>query len=77
MVDQQPNAKFEHVYAIVRIDTDMLSSQSLDNAFTIVKALRKREDADKEIDRLNSVNAGKSCSYFVQLCRLEKQTQGT
>jgi hypothetical protein len=55
----------------------MLSSQSLDNAFTIVKALRKREDADKEIDRLNSVNAGKSCSYFVQLCRLEKQTQGT
>ena len=75
MVDEKPNAKFEHVFAVVRIDTDLLSGQSLDNAFTIVKALRKREDADREVERLNDVNADKSCNYFVQLCRLEKQTQ--
>jgi len=61
----KPNSKYPHVYAIVRLDSEM----RLENSATVVKVLRSRVLAEAEASRLRKVNAGKHCMYAVQITR--------
>jgi hypothetical protein len=58
----KPNAKYPHVYAIVRID----SFQPVQNCATVVKVMAARDQAEQEAARLRDVNEYKECTYVVQ-----------
>ena len=68
MVDR-PHSKFKHVYAVVRIDTPV-STTDPENSFAVVKVLSSKTDADAEVNRLNSVNATKRCLYVSRITRM-------
>jgi len=63
-----PNLRYRHAYAIVRIDLPV--SETPENSFTVVKVFFSEPDAEKEVARLNDVNADKSCVYKLQVTRL-------
>jgi hypothetical protein len=68
-----PNIKYDHVYAIVRIDKQTFSGSVPDKNFIVIKkVVRSREEAEQEVQRLNNLNAGKGCEYFYQITRLER-----
>lgn len=56
-----------HVWAIVRHDSEMTEPE---HQFTVKEVVHDPELARLEAERLNRVNAGKPCRYFVQLTRL-------
>ncbi len=62
---ETPHAKYPHVYAIVRVDSNM----NLENCATGVKVLASREQAEEEVARLKEVNKGKHCTYTLQITR--------
>lgn len=57
----------EQVFAIVRVDADMLEPE---NQFTVTKVVRSESFAASEAARLNALNASKGARYFVQVTRL-------
>jgi hypothetical protein len=61
----KPHSKYTHVYAIVRLDSDM----SPENCATVVKILPTPDQAQTEVARLRKVNRGKKCTYSVQTTR--------
>ena len=65
----KPNLRYRHVYAVVRIDAP-LSETSPENNISVVKVFASEPDAEKEVARLNEVNADKSCVYTLQTTRL-------
>ncbi|MCL4871425.1 MAG: hypothetical protein KJ063_20895 [Anaerolineae bacterium] len=60
----------EKVYAIIRVDLFQGESVQLRNKITVKKVVRDREVAEKEVDRLNRLQAGKDVEYFWQMSRL-------
>lgn len=66
------NTSMRHVYAIIRSD-DFLTDSEISNRVTIIRIVWTRERAEKEVTRLNQVNADKECHYFWQLTRLESE----
>lgn len=60
------HSKFTHVYAIVRLDSDM----SLENCATVVKIVPTLDQAETEAARLRAVNKGEECIYSIQTTRL-------
>ena len=76
MGTEAPNAKYDHVYAIIRLD-EFLSGTAPDrNLVTVKKVVRSREEAEREVHRLNQLNADKGCQYFYQITRLERESVG-
>jgi hypothetical protein len=74
MATECPNVKYDHVYAIIRLDKDGSGCARPDrNLVTITKVLRSKEDAEREAKRLNTLNADKGCEYYCQVTRLERQ----
>ena len=65
----KPNRQYRHAYAVVRIDRPV-SETSPENSISIVKAFLSENDAEKEMARLNDVNADKSCGYVLKITRL-------
>jgi hypothetical protein len=68
----KPNPRYDHVYAIVRVDTNAAADVPLDLKITVKKVVADSSVAAAEIKRLNELNAGKGCYYFSQITRLEK-----
>jgi hypothetical protein len=69
-----PNAKYDHVYAIIRLDEAALSGAMPDRNLVVVKkVVRSKEEAEREVHRLNRLNADKKCQYFYQITRLERE----
>jgi hypothetical protein len=68
----QTNHRFDHAYAVVRVDTFAGPEVAWENKVTIKEILWSDEDARREVERLNQINAGKGCCYFWQVTRLEK-----
>jgi hypothetical protein len=69
-----PNAKYEHVYAILRADEGLPAGATLVKDLVMVKVVvRSREEAEREVARLNRLNAGKGCEYFYQVTRLQRE----
>jgi hypothetical protein len=60
----KPHLKFEHGYAIVRIDHP-INRDVPENSVSVLKVYKSEEEAGKEVSRLQSVNKGKACNYFV------------
>ena len=74
MVPEIPNAKYDHIYAIIRLERDVITGGLLDrNLVTIKKLVRSREIAEQEVDRLNKLNSDKGCDYYFQITRLERE----
>jgi hypothetical protein len=65
--------RFDHVYAIVRVD-GFYSGLDVppDHCITVKKIVLDADTAEAEVKRLNVLNAGKNCHYFFQLTRVEK-----
>src|SRR5947209_12503057 len=75
-----PNASFDHGYAIIRLEIDWPKDADIDpHIVTVKKVVRSQEAAEREVERLNKLNAGKGCLYFWEITRLERthQTQAT
>jgi urease accessory protein UreE len=64
------NAKFNHVFAIIRLDT-FQEGASVEEKMTIPKVVLTQETAEKEVERLNELNGSKGAFYFWQMTRLE------
>jgi hypothetical protein len=68
----QPHSKFKHVYPIVRIDMPFNKTDPT-NTVMVVTVLTSQTDAEKEVSRLNQINADNSCVYFYCTSRLIEQ----
>jgi hypothetical protein len=69
VVLDKPPSKFQHVYAVVRIDTPFDESHP-ENSVAVVKVARSEEAAVGEVSRSNKINAGKNCVYIACVSRL-------
>jgi hypothetical protein len=68
-----PNQTFDHAFAIIRVDTDSVSSDP-SQSISAVKVLWNQDAAEREAQRLNELNRAKSALYFWQLTRIEKRS---
>jgi hypothetical protein len=64
------NAKFIHLYAIVRFDLPISSTRPQD-AVSVISVFSTQEAADAEASRLRKVNDNKQCKYEVFVTRLK------
>ena len=67
-----PNAKYVHVFAIVRLDTFQEPDTFPEDVVTVKKIVWDQVSATQEVERLNKLNGAKGCLYFSQRTRLEK-----
>ena len=68
----KPHPRFDHVYAIVRYETDAGEIASVESRVTVKKIVLDPHVAEDEVRRLNALNAGKGAYYFAQVTRIEK-----
>ena len=83
----QPNLKFDHAFAIVRLDTghdpsmtwgDILTDeQSYSHLVTIKEVVWDAGVAEAEVKRLNQLNSAKGSVYFFQVTRIQRRDNGT
>ena len=64
--------KAENVYAVLRLDFPTGERPDGLINVTVKEIVWTVEDAQKEVDRLNQLNAEKSCRYFWQTTRLKE-----
>ena len=70
-----PNARYAHVFAIVRVD-DLFEDSPLENRITITKVLLSEDAAEREVKRLNKLNKDKGAVYFWRVGRMERSPSG-
>lgn len=73
MDENKPNLKYDHVFAIVRVDSFQDLAVSPETKIVIKKIVLTQEVAKAEVTRLNNLNNNKNCIYFYQMTRLERQ----
>lgn len=71
MVQDAPNAKYDHAYAIIRLDRDAIKGEL--SLVTVKKIVWSKEKAEQEVARLNRINSDKGCEYYHQITRLERK----
>ena len=67
----KPNKRYEHVYAIIRYETDAEQMAPIDFRVTVKKIVSDPHYAATEVQRLNDLNKDKGAYYFYQVTRLE------
>lgn len=67
----KPNAKYDHVYAIIRLD-GFYENMTIQDAITVTKVVWSEELAKQEVARLTTINSDKRCYYFYQITRITK-----
>ena len=75
MSELSRNSKYDHVFAIVRVDRFHEPGTDPETAITIKKVVRSRECAEEEVSRLNALNCDKRSVYFWQVTRLERSAE--
>jgi ABC-type enterochelin transport system substrate-binding protein len=72
----KPNLRYDHLYVALRLDK-YLSSES--ERISVLKIFTKEDEAQAEVERLNSLvakrksaNDSLSCEYFYQVGRIKK-----
>ena len=70
-VDNKPNRKYPHVYAIIRYDAFHGESTPIENRITVKKVVTDQGLAESEVARLNELNKDKGAYYYLQITRLE------
>jgi hypothetical protein len=68
----KPSKRYDHVYAIVRYETDAEESTPIDIRITVKKIVTDPLIAKSEVRRLNGLNADKGSFYFMQVTRFEE-----
>ena len=74
-----PNRKAQHVYAVLRFDPpsadDALEelTEYPGNFITLKELLPTEAEAEREVERLNALKAGKRSIYFTQIGRLHPE----
>ena len=63
------NQRYEHGFAVVRVDRFLDVSSAPQNAVTVTKVLLSQAEAEAEVARLNQLNKEKA-TYFWQITRL-------
>ncbi len=66
---EKQNSRFQHVYAVVRIDFP-LDVDSPENTIAVVKVHSSKSDAESEVSRLKEINQKKGCNYILYTTRL-------
>ncbi len=71
-----PNLKYDHAFAVVRVDTFKHINEVPETAITVNKVVSSEEDAEVEVAHLNSLNKEreKGAIYFWQVTRLEPRS---
>ena len=71
--NRRPNARYEHAFAIVRLDPypNVDTEVESGTAITVTKVVREQEIAEAEVERLNGLNGPKGASYLWTITRLE------
>lgn len=59
----------EQCFAIVRVDDFALRDAKVENAITVKAIVWDQDEAEREVARLNELNADKGCHYFWQASR--------
>lgn len=67
----KPNKKYQHIYAIIRYETDADECSPIDLRITVKKVVVDPHFADQEVKRLNELNKDKGAYYFSQVTRFE------
>ena len=68
-----PNSKFEHGFAIVRLEIDWPRDKDIDqNIVSVKKIVGSMEEAEKEVARLNKINSSKGYHYHWEIARLDR-----
>ena len=67
----KPNRKYQHMYAIIRYETDADMNAPIDLRITVKKVVVDPHYAEKEVKRLNELNKDKGSYYFCQVTRFE------
>lgn len=65
----QPNARHEHVYAIVRLSIP-IGEQRPEDDVVITKVFCTEAAAEAEAARLKKINSDEGCRYVVRIGRL-------
>ena len=68
MSTEKPHSKFAHLYALVRLDVPVDSTEPT-NSFSVVKVYSSKLLAEKEARRLRQLNVDKGCTYHVYTTR--------
>jgi hypothetical protein len=71
----KPNSKFDHVYAIVRVDEYPGLVVPTEETVSVIKVLWEAEAAKREVGRLNAQRRTEGSHYFLQVTRLERKEQ--
>ena len=69
--EMKPNRKYQHMYAIIRYETDADMNAPIDLRITVKKVVVDPHYAEKEVKRLNELNKDKGSYYFCQVTRFE------
>lgn len=69
----QPNAKYRHVFAVIRLDDFRAATAPLEDSFSATKVFLTEEAAEQEASRLNALNSDKDCRYVIQVTRLDER----
>jgi hypothetical protein len=67
----KPNKKYQHVYAIIRYETDADETTPIHLRITVKKIVVDPHYADAEVKRLNDLKRDKGSYYFTQITRFE------
>lgn len=72
MAQLSPNLKYDHAFAIIRIDSFHHHDAAPEVTINVKKVVRSQEFAELEVARLNALKSGKGSRYFWQVTRLER-----
>jgi hypothetical protein len=68
-----PHRKFDHAYAILRIDPLQSPNTPPDAAVTVKRIVWSEQAAAAEVARLNALRPGTAPRYFWQVTRVERR----
>lgn len=68
-----PNRKYDHVFAIVRIDTPATAITPPEQMIVVIKVVWAQETAESEVERLIHLKGKKKAIYFWMVTRLERK----
>ena len=63
----KPSNKYQHIYAILRYETDADEKVPIDLRITVKKVVYDPHYSESEVKRLNVLNKDKGAYYFCQL----------
>jgi hypothetical protein len=73
VAEPTPNAKFRHVFAVVRLDEFLGPAAKLEHQFTVTKVMLTEAAAEDEAVRLNALQRDGGSRYVVHITRLDER----